>query len=413
MSTPSSRVPTSGRSGPSLQAGDLPPVGWTTQKQLSQLIMPLSSILERAIDRIYSQQGDQATLDRLRSIFPEHANFSEEQNFTRLHKIVLDIEPNDLEEHLSRCNNVDATDLTGRTALYWACVRDDKRAMRSLLKHNANPNIADIKGISPLLEAIGTSDFECLELLLAHGADPLHVSHFGRNALHHATFQRISNEHISKGAFHRLASSGVDVELRDQFGVTPVFSAVVNKSPTAIAALIECGANVNTPDITGDSPLQESIFGSAEEITRILLLHGAKYTSLDSFGNSILHSVALWGGIRTIEIMLAARLQGVDPEAQTPGGKTALQLAQDRKDSEPVFIHKLVELLDDVRKRNAAIEAAVTGSFTQTSPGLGVSRNFYSLRSWFKVPADRIRAPYWVTEWARHWFPGMVFGFCM
>lgn len=48
--------------------------------------------------------------------------------------------------------------------------------VRWLLENGANPNIRDVEGMTPLRYALFRMDFEAVELLLQHGADPTEVS---------------------------------------------------------------------------------------------------------------------------------------------------------------------------------------------------------------------------------------------
>ena len=83
-------------------------------------------------------------------------------------------------------------------------------------------------------------------------------------------------------------------------------------------------------DNDGNTPLLQSVFSQADDVTQLLLFREATFTNWGSCG-LILHYVALSGGLRTLAILLAARLQGIDPDILNREGKTPLQLTQERE----------------------------------------------------------------------------------
>jgi ankyrin repeat protein len=82
-------------------------------------------------------------------------------------------------------------DKEGRSALHWALRsagdgRQD-RLVELLLRHGADPNIRDSKGLTPLLQALRNgSMLKVLALLLDHGADPNIGDQDGKLPLHYA-----------------------------------------------------------------------------------------------------------------------------------------------------------------------------------------------------------------------------------
>ena len=91
----------------------------------------------------------------------------------------------------------------------------------------------------------------------------------------------------------------------------------------------------------------------ARMLYNLLLSQGADYASWNSNGNSIFHEAAIAGSLNTIDILLAAKLQQVDPDAKNRQGLTALELAQQRETKPDGFVHKVRLLLVDVCSRNA------------------------------------------------------------
>ena len=73
-------------------------------------------------------------------------DFIDEQNYTILHRIILGLSMADLEEEIRLYpENVNTTDVMGRTPLAWAACRGDDRAIITLLSHGAEVNTLDVQ----------------------------------------------------------------------------------------------------------------------------------------------------------------------------------------------------------------------------------------------------------------------------
>ena len=294
---------------------------------------------------------DHTQSEILRSLFPFNNEDLEERQFSRLHKIILGLDSYGLVQELAISNvAVDAIDSEGYTPLMWAARRGDHDAVHLLLKAGSCPNVCDHKIAStPLMVAAATSSSICVRSLLQAGANIAFKSADKRNALHYAV-QFNGNEEI----LHCLIAAGVELEGRDTSGSTPLQRAITCNQVVLAKALLDYGANINTFDNENDTPLSESLFYHHDDSTQLLLHYGASYTSPNSLGGSILHLAAKSGGLRTLEILLAASLKGIDTEAIDNEGKTALQIAQERERKEEGFVEKFQALLLDIQARNAA-----------------------------------------------------------
>ena len=106
-----------------------------------------------------------------------HAMFSETEcierrAFTVLHKIVLGLLPNDLEQQLlGSTASINVRDVSGRTALSLVVVRGNVHAVKTLLRYGADTSIASNSREAPLHSAASTVEPECLHDLVAASAD--------------------------------------------------------------------------------------------------------------------------------------------------------------------------------------------------------------------------------------------------
>ncbi|MCJ1246460.1 hypothetical protein MMC30_003667 [Trapelia coarctata] len=103
-----------------------------------------------------------------------------EQGYTRLHKIILDIIPGDVETELAISTaDIDVPDILGQTPLFWAVLLGKDEIVVTLLKYNADVNRADAWSCSPLMVAASGQSASSVDKLLSAGADLHAVNSWG------------------------------------------------------------------------------------------------------------------------------------------------------------------------------------------------------------------------------------------
>jgi ankyrin repeat protein len=133
---------------------------------------------------------------------------------------------------ITRIGDLSWVDFTGQTAFLRAALAGDVTAMRLLLEHGADPNIATDAGTTPLMAAAGinwvfnqTYDegqealLEAVQLAHSLGNDVNAVNSMGLTAVHGAA-NRGSDEIIQW-----LAAKGAKLDVADKEGRTPVIWA--------------------------------------------------------------------------------------------------------------------------------------------------------------------------------------------
>ncbi|MCD4654474.1 ankyrin repeat domain-containing protein [bacterium] len=73
--------------------------------------------------------------------------------------------------YLDEGKNVDSQDEAGDSLLSWAALRGRAGVVKYLLEHNANPNLANKKKLTPLHKACLFGDENVIQILLDFGAD--------------------------------------------------------------------------------------------------------------------------------------------------------------------------------------------------------------------------------------------------
>ena len=283
------------------------------------------------------------------------------RQFSILHKIVLHLIPRTLQSELDfSTRELDAVDADGRTCVNWAATRGDEDALNTLLHYDANINIADEQGNTPLLHV---RNLACMEILLAAGADISARNKFGQNALH-----MVCRDTGSVPLAKRLLQAGIDINATDSSGETALNNAVFRKYHDCSLYLIEEGADVDIAgaiDGMGDAPIDTALMTNQATVLQLLLARSAKYARTNAYNRTILHLAADTVHEDTIDVLKGHGLRDIDVSIRDLDGKTAEDILGERTDDDahPGFKAKFQELLDAIaaaRRRSAAAAAEVS-----------------------------------------------------
>ncbi|KAL9122700.1 MAG: hypothetical protein Q9187_000738 [Circinaria calcarea] len=238
-------------------------------------------------------------------------SWAEEQEFSRLHHILLDIHPGDLRQELEYSSiAINVPDIKGQTPLLWAAMRGDNYAVTLLLEFGADPNIANALGILPIFYCYNLS-VECLKELLVHGSmieypSKLDVS----SALHYATGYSDDIQILEI-----LLDAGADPMARNLVHWTPCHSAVWNNNLGALKFLIDRGADLDTSNVEVASLLLHAVLYNSHACLVYLLEAGSDVKIKTTPGATILHVAAEEADESTLQILASFELSGVDPDA--------------------------------------------------------------------------------------------------
>lgn len=113
---------------------------------------------------------------------------------------------------------------SGRTALHYACGREEVPIIEALLGHGADPNLSSYNGReTPLHEACECGGrIEVARLLINHGASIEAVNEQGQTALH------LACRHGHLRTIYLMVESGANVSVKDNVGRTPFDRACEN-----------------------------------------------------------------------------------------------------------------------------------------------------------------------------------------
>ena len=293
---------------------------------------------DQAWDQILGSNLDGDRQNVLRSIFPDTSGRLEYRQFTRIHKIVLNISYNDLDEELNASTAcIDVVDSQGRTPLSWAARRGDSEAVKTLLSQGACPNTADISGYSPLHWAAQASTPAAMEPLLAAGAevDRRTIASNFTPLLLAASYQ------LEPSFLDTLLSHGAEINAYDSYARTPLIRAALYDRQELVGYLLAHDACIDLRDRTGCSALMSAILRNSHRSLQILLDAGADTTLKDTDGWTVLHLAARRGSIETFNFLSDARMRKVDLTAKADNvNLTAMEMAEKRQRGDPEWFHE-------------------------------------------------------------------------
>ena len=265
---------------------------------------------------------------------------------------------------MNSATELDEHDLMGKTALHWAAARQNIDAIHSLLRAGADINCWDREQRkTPLFEAACVRSAKSIEALLIGGADRKMKSPIG-----------------PQGTV--LTFGLLDVNDKSEFGENPrdnitwLKSLIQNRRQLSELAVLSpgylnlcavhnllqhwkyfvgLGADINELDCDGDSPLFETIFADSTEFFEFLLEEGARYDQVNTAGHTVLHVLAIYGGLKTIKVFArAAEPRGLNPKIKDRNGLTARDHLSKRATTPPGFVEMFDMILERIPLANSS-----------------------------------------------------------
>jgi ankyrin repeat protein len=201
------------------------------------------------------------------------------QQFTILHKIILNIIQGDLEEELQRSTaTINDVDANGRTALSWAVTQRDYLSTRRLLFKGASPEKAAKDGKLPLHKAALAQSRPCLRILARHTNDINSQDSYGNTALHYIVKKAVQlKTQIDKvkHCIEYLRDRGADLDRQDMTGKTALRYCVDSNNTEAATLLLDSGADIHLHTLHGMAPVHAAIYYNRCEMLRLLIQRGA------------------------------------------------------------------------------------------------------------------------------------------
>ena len=194
------------------------------------------------------------------------------------------------------------------TPLYYAIYNGHKEIVELLIRKEADLNTTcsyvNGTGYAPLDVALGRGKVEIIRLLQNNGAEAKSI---------HAAAMLGDKEKVK--AFLR---QGIDVNLKDDKGNTPLFYAIRDGHDELAQFLIDQGADINYTDKNGFSLLYYAIWSRSTSMVEVLASRGVDVNPAPG-KYSLLHH-AIWNqDLNTVKILVdyGARFNEKDPDGWT------------------------------------------------------------------------------------------------
>ena len=215
--------------------------------------------------------------------------------------------------------DVNAPQADGATALHWAVHWDDLESADLLIRAGANVNVKNDYTATPLSLACTNGNAAMVERLLSAGANPNAPAASGETPL-----MRCARTG-SAAAVKSLLTRKADVSARDnEQGQTALMWAVAQKHPAVTEALIQGGADIRARSKGGFTPLLFAARVGDVESAKLLFAAGADVNETAPNGMTPL-LLASASGQESLGIFLLDK--GADPNARDTLGATALHYA--------------------------------------------------------------------------------------
>lgn len=248
--------------------------------------------------------------------------------------------------------------------LHTAAETGDTETGRWLIQHGADIRIRDKYGFTPLMTAAGNGRDEMVKLLLDKGAETRLNNHRGLTPLHLAASSLGSvgavqlllaagadvnarfpgapppllwafQSNAPKQTLLLLLEAGADVREADEEGFTALHWAVKNDMTDMAEHLLKAGADINSRNQKGETPLLLSLSVSSG-MFRFLIEKGADVDIADDYENTSLHLCVRAGKIEQVKLLLDHGACLLPNQA----GKTPLDYAKESRNKELISLLK-------------------------------------------------------------------------
>ncbi|KAF4949959.1 hypothetical protein FGADI_8560 [Fusarium gaditjirri] len=196
-------------------------------------------------------------------------------------------------------NDVELKEGYGRTAIFYAARTGQEAVMKLLLDSGAKADLQDMKGNTPLSFAATYGHEGCTKLLLAEGVKTDKMDQYRLTPLCYAS----QNGH--NGVVRLLLEAGANVNWAGDGSYTPLWRAVSSGRITTVQLLLENGASTD-PKVFGTTSTSLSIASRSgnQAMVKLLLEYGAQVDSSDDWGNTPLEVAAHYDHIHVLLLLL-------------------------------------------------------------------------------------------------------------
>jgi 26S proteasome non-ATPase regulatory subunit 10 len=195
-------------------------------------------------------------------------------NATTIHQHALQGHQDHIEAFFQH-STIDVLDADQRSALHWACSGGHLSLVHFLVHKNANLNLQDESGLTPLMIAASVGSLSIVEFLVERGADLTLRSMDGKNALWFA----IPHPQVVRYLVQKVPL------VQDTKGQTPLFRACAKGNVAVVECLLPL-SNVNHLDQQNETALHVAMEQEFAEIAVLLIVNGARVDLVSKEGKT-------------------------------------------------------------------------------------------------------------------------------
>ncbi|XP_030289831.1 ankyrin repeat domain-containing protein 24 isoform X1 [Sparus aurata] len=200
-------------------------------------------------------------------------------------------------------------DAEGKSAFHLCASRGRLDCLEAIIAQGADFNVTDGAGFSALHLAAKNSQSECLKRLLQERLAVDCTDSIGRTALHHAAVSGCLS------CTETLWDFKADLDIQDGDGATPLILAAQMSRVDLCVFLLGRGANANIQDNQGRSALMLACESDSVETVEALLRGGANTQLIDALGHKATDYSATTGNQRIMQMLQ----DGVPPAPEGAG----------------------------------------------------------------------------------------------
>ena len=246
------------------------------------------------------------------------------------------------------------------TALHDAVEQKHADVVEVLICAGADIETKNVEGRSPLLLASVSGELTTVQMLVEAGADVRATDTEGYTCLIFAAYDGHTDT-----VRYLVSLPEVDLNHQDNRNFTALHDAVEEKHADVVEVLIDAGADIETKNVDGRSPLHLASVSGPLTTVKMLVEAGADVRATDDYGDTCLISATYNGHTDTVRYLVC--LPEVDLNHQGSGNHTALHVAASRKHSEVVQV--LIDAGADIETKNVdgnspLLLASISGELT-------------------------------------------------
>ena len=307
-----------------------------------------------------------------RQIGTDYEDYIDGQRFTMLHKVVLGLSFQSLEDMILQYpEDIDTPDAMDRTPLSWAACRGAERATVLLLANGADPNTVDVQLAGPVSNASDRGHTACVRLLLEAGGDPDPI----RPGLKKGSPLNCAARNASDPLLIKtLLDFGADIEACGVDGITPLLHVARTDNVSFAQILLEYGAYINAMSSAQHTPLTIAITHNSHRVLQLLLDRWYEYSECPRLkGPHVLPLVVTFADAETISILSATdhfRLK-YDQKYTAGDYMNTLRLRFDADEELILAFSELLNVMNDHTHHQTTLESAIeSGSLQRRCTGL-------------------------------------------